>query len=246
MFSPTILSSLPFSSETLMILTFLISNIALLLAFRLWGAFGIVAYGVVAIIAATLQVLKISPCDYFPEPIALGTIVFSSLYLCSDILTEFYGAEKAKKAIWIHFGALILFMVWMLITVAHPKVPTPCQTGMQDAMEKIFLPVPSLVAASLLAYMVSQYNDIWIFAALKRLTKSQHLWFRTSLSNLVSGFVDHVIFSLLAWVVFASTPMSCNTLWWSYILGAYTIRAFILLLHTPMMYIARRFRPTTL
>ncbi|MGL5784996.1 MAG: queuosine precursor transporter [Alphaproteobacteria bacterium] len=245
MFPPIFFSSIPFFSEILMSLTFLTANVALLLAFRLWGAIGIVAYGVVAVIAATLQVLKISPCAYFPEPVALGTVVFSSLYLCSDILTEFYGVEKAKKAIWVHLGALILFMVWMLITVVHPKAPTPCQAEIQDAMEKIFLPIPSLVVASLLAYMVSQYNDIWIFATLKRLTKSQYLWLRTSLSNLASGFVDHITFSFLAWVVFAHTPMDWDTFWWSYIWGTYTIRALILLLHTPMMYVARKLRPTT-
>jgi queuosine precursor transporter len=245
MISSTFLFGAPFSSEMLMIGTFLISNAALLCVFRWWGALGVIAYGVVAILTANIQVLKISPCCWFPEPVALGTIVFSSLYVCSDLLTEFYGAEKARKALWIHFSALILFMTWMLITVWHPVASTPHQTALQQAMESLFLPIPSLVAASLLAYLLSQSNDIWIFAALKRLTKGRHLWLRTSLSNLLSGFVDHVVFSLLAWIVFAPTPMDMGTLWWSYIWGAYAVRAVILLLHTPLMYLARRFPPVS-
>lgn len=228
-----------FSSEFLMLATFLCSTLFLLLSFRFAGACGVIAYSVIALVAANIQVLKTSVCLWFPEPVALGTIIFSSLYLCSDMLTEYYGAAKARQAVWIQFATQLLFVGWMLLTLAHPMEQTPCQLTIQRAMETLFLPTPALVAASLIAYLCSQYNDIWIFSMLKQLTQGKHLWLRTSLSNLLSGFVDHVIFSLLAWVVFAATPMSYGTLWWSYILGAYTVRAIILLLHTPLMYLAK-------
>ena len=227
-----------------MVLTFVFSTCCLLLSFRFAGACGVIAYSVMALVAANIQVLKVSSCLWFPEPVALGTIIFSSLYLCSDILTEYEGAAKARQAVWVQFGTQLMFVGWMLLTLAHPTVQTPCQHHVQGAMETLFLPTPSLVAASLLAYLLSQYNDIWIFATLKRLTRGRHLWLRTGLSNLVSGFIDHVTFSVLAWVVFAASPISYHTLWWSYILGAYTIRAILLLLHTPFMYLAKWVAPS--
>jgi hypothetical protein len=62
----------------------------------------------VAVIVANLQVQTATTYQFFQEPIALGTIVFTSVFIVSGILTEYYGKAKAKQAVWLSFMAMIL------------------------------------------------------------------------------------------------------------------------------------------
>lgn len=229
-----------FSAEILTFFTFLLCNGTLLIFFRYFQLSGILAYSTVAIIVSNLHVLKTASFTFLSEPVALGTVVFSSLYLCSDMVTEFYGPQKARQIIHVNFMALILMGVLMLLALGHAPLNSPRDQQVHQAIKILFLPTPSLIAASLIAYMVSQYNDVWIFSYLRQVTGHQMLWLRTTFSTLISGFVDTVIFSILAWVVFAPYPMSWKTLIWTYIFGTFWLRALISLLHTPLIYIAKR------
>lgn len=229
-----------FSAEILTFLTFLLCNGALLLLFRFFRLKGLVAYSTVAIIASNLHVLKTASFAFLSEPVALGTVIFSSLYLCSDLATEYYGPEKARQIVHLNFISLILMGGLMFIALGHAPLDTPRDTQVHQAIQTLFLPAPALIAASLIAYMVSQYNDIWIFSSVRRLTGPEMLWLRTIVSTLISGFIDTVIFSWLAWVVFAPHPLPWRTLVWTYIWGTFWLRALILFVHTPLMYVAKR------
>ena len=52
--------------------------------------------------------------------------------------------------------------------------------------------------ASMIAYLVSQYFDVWIYSRIKRLTKNRFLWLRNNLSTILSSLLDNTVFSLLA------------------------------------------------
>ncbi len=75
--------------------------LTILLLLRLFGEVGIFIYTVIAIISANIQVLKIVEFPFFSNPIALGTILFSSTFLATDILTEYYGSKVARKNILV-------------------------------------------------------------------------------------------------------------------------------------------------
>ena len=85
-------------------LVFLLFCLCTILIFlKLFGEVGIYIYTVVAIIGANIQVLKIVDFPFFNSPIALGTILFSTTFLATDILSEYYGAKLARKNILIGF-----------------------------------------------------------------------------------------------------------------------------------------------
>ena len=69
---------------------------SILFFLKLFGYIGIYIYTTIAIIAGNIQVLKTVDFFYSPEPVALGTILFASTFLCTDILSEHFGKEKAK------------------------------------------------------------------------------------------------------------------------------------------------------
>ena len=88
------LNTLNTSLLWLVMLIFCFSSILLFL--KIFGYVGLYVYSSIAVIAGNIQVLKTVDFFYSHEPVALGTLLFASTFLCTDILSEHYGKEKAQ------------------------------------------------------------------------------------------------------------------------------------------------------
>lgn len=227
------------------VISFFFCTISILTLFRLFGESGLVLYIIVAFLSANLQVLKAGQYSFYDQPIVLGTLVFSSTFLVMDMITEYYGVHAARRAVWLSFGACVLMTGFMMLSLGvrpltlTPDSPYLCFNRAHDAISVLFLPAPAIFAASLISYVISQYTDIGIYQFIKVLTKTRALWLRTALSNILASLMDNVIFSTLAWVVFASHPIDGKTLFYSYILGTYGFRLLLSILNIPVMYLSR-------
>lgn len=214
---------------------------------RLFGVAGLYLYIATAIIAANVEVLKAVQFGFYDHPVAMGTVLFSSTYLATDILTEHYGRAAARKAVFLGFAAYLLFCLMMMITLGFRPLNAE-QAGiemewalpMQDHIAALFTPAPALLAAGMTAYLTSQLFDVWVYQRIRGATGDRHLWLRNNGSTMLSALVDNVIFSVLAWVVFAPDPVGWDALLHTYILGTYGMRLVLSLLDTPFMYLSRR------
>ncbi len=230
------------SPEALLALGFFTCIVFILLSFRFFGAFGLVCYSVLAVTIANIQVLKLGVFSYMSEPIALGTVVFTTLFTTSDLITEHYGANLAKKTIYLTFLMQIFVMLSMLFVIAHPE--SGGQTSLvHTGLETLFTPSLRLLIASLIAFIISQHIDISIFAALKKRHGRNLLWLRGNVSSLISGLFDTFIFSILAWIVLAPNPLSFSTVLIGFIGFSQILRVFISILSTPLLYISYRLKP---
>jgi uncharacterized integral membrane protein (TIGR00697 family) len=228
------------SPEMLAIFTLVTSSLVILIMHKIYGYVGLFCYITMAYIATNIQVLHLAQYSFAIEPVALGTVLFATTFLVSDIITEHYGSEKARMAVGISFITQIAFTMLMILTIAHP----PLENGkVLSAMEVIFLPAPRILIASLIAYLTSQLLDIWIFQKLSKQTNKRHLWFRTFASTAISALVDNFIFSLLAWVILSPTPVSFNTLIFTYVLGTYVARLLVSAFSTPVIYLSYYYSP---
>ena len=210
---------------------------AILLMMRLFGSVGLVVYSSVAIIISNLQVQTVTKYSFFHEPVALGTVVFSSIFIVSGILTEYYGAIQARKAVWLGFTSLFLMTGFMLLTIGFKPVCGFYET--HQALCTLFLPAPALIASGLIAYAAGQLNDIWIFSTLSRLTRGKFLWFRSFVATLIGAFLDNLIFSVLAWIIFSPHPLPWKTVFFTYVLGTYFLRLLVAFVGIPFIYLAR-------
>jgi len=223
--------------EVLTLALIICCGIIILFMMRLYGAAGLMVYSSLAVVVANLQVQTATRYKFFHEPVALGTIVFSSIFIVSSILTEYYGKAQARKAVWLSFIGMVLVTFFMLMTIGFK--PAAGFYEAHRAMCTLFFPAPALIAASLIAYLVGQLNDIWIFAALSHLTRRKFLWFRSLLAMLIGAFLDNLIFSVLAWIIFAAHPLPWKTVLFTYVLGTYILRVFVALIGIPFVYFAR-------
>jgi len=238
-----IFNSFPVEVTWFLFLFFCFSSILVFL--KIFGEIGLYIYTVVAIIAGNIQVLKIIKFTFLSDPVALGTILFASTFLCTDILAEYYGTEKAKKNILIGFSGFLLMTLISLFTLGFK--PLTEQLAMNDyiwaldiekSLTSIFSPLPTFFFASMLAYLSSQYFDVWFFNFISRITHNKYLWLRNNLSTMTSSLLDNSIFSIFAFIIFSQAPLPLNTVIMTYILGAYMLRIFISLIDTPFVYLA--------
>lgn len=232
--------------ELLLLLQALLCFGTILLMGRLFGVAGLYLYIAVAVLAANVEVLKAVQFSFYDHPVAMGTVLFGSTYLATDILTEHYGRDAARKSVFLGFAAYLMFTIFMIVTLGFSPM-TPEQAGeemawalpMQDHMAALFTPAPALFAAGMTAYLTSQLFDVWVYQRIRAATGGRWLWLRNTGSTAASSLVDNIIFSVLAWVVFAPTPVGWEALVFTYILGTYLMRLGLAVLDTPFMYISR-------
>ena len=246
-----ILNNSPVIITWILFLFFCLFSILILLKF--FGPAGLYMYTVIAIIAANIQILKIVDFPFFKNPIALGTILFSSTFLSTDILTEYYGRKFARKNILMGFVGFLLMTIIMLFTLgfspfdfieAGKEYAWAVKT--QENLLGIFLPFPTFFIASMIAYLFSQYFDVWFYERIAELTSNKYLWIRNNISTMTSSLLDNTIFSIFAWIIFNPNPLDFNVVLFTFILGTYLLRIVIAIIDTPFIYLAKYFLPNNI
>ena len=216
-----------------------------------WYGYGaLCAYNALAIVIANVQVLRLGSYLSTPEPIALGTVLFATTYLVSDIITEHYGAAAARRTILISFMAQLVVSLWMLLCLAHPGVHAGIaidgkvmeqQSQIFKSMWLVFIPSIRFFVASLVSYVATQLIDISLYQWIRQKSNDRYLWLRQNVSMFVSGFLDNLIFSVLAWIVLSPNPLSFNTVIVSYVLAGCIVRIIVNIMVTPVLYWSYRF-----
>ena len=128
----------------------------------------------------------------------------------------------------------------MLITIGF--YPSP-NDFIQESLENVFTPMSRFFIASMIAYLSSQFFDIWFFEKISEFTNRRFLWFRNNFSTIVSSLIDNTIFSVFAWIILNPHPLDFNTVFFTFILGTYFLRIFIAIFDTPFIYLAKYFLP---
>ena len=155
-----------------------------------------------------------------------AVICYSLTFALTDTITELWGKERTKLIVKYGFIVSIISALFIRLAIIMPAAPFWTD---QDAYRLILGSNLRIVAASLIAYLISQYHDIWAFVFWKNITKGKHLWLRNNLSTGASQLIDTVIFITLA---FAGMGIPLLPI----IFGQYIIKIVIALLDTPIVY----------
>lgn len=202
----------------------------------------------------------------FSFALAVGVLPYPITFLCTDIISEFYGRQRAN---WVVIVGLVLniwvmFILW-LGGVLPPVPAMDPATGLPsieaggavadlagnelrarlDAVSYPFYRIRGLafaaVTASMLAYLAAQFCDVWMFHFWKNLTRGRHLWLRNNGSTLVSQLVDTVAVILITYYFARGIP-PCpeGKSEWSYLMTfiatGYAFKAVCALLDTIPFY----------
>lgn len=168
--------------------------------------------------------------------------VLPLIYAINDIIVEIYGKERAQSIVRT---SLVMIFFLLIFSLLATNLPPSTRFALTDPMYKTIFGISArFSAASLVAFIISEFTDIFVFAKLRQKLGKSKLWLRTNVSNFVSEFLDTAIFMTLA---FYALDMSIGSNF-SFIAGIaipyYLLRCFMSVLETPLVYLGVRWLKT--
>lgn len=154
---------------------------------------GICASFCVLLVISNILSAKMVELPFSSLKIPAGLALYPLTFLLSDLVTEIFGARKAKLMVYTALAMSLFSFLLIQIGLSLPTAETPVQEGMQ----MIFGLSCLRIFSSLLAYIASQWVDIQTYAAIKRWTGLKWLWLRNNGSASLAQIVDTVLIDLI-------------------------------------------------
>lgn len=169
------------------------------------------------------------------KPVAVGggiivpaaVLAYALTFPITDAISEVWGRKRATALVLAGFATSLVAAAMIRLAIWMPAAPFwNTQEAFQDLLSSNF----RIVAASMVAYLISQFHDVWAFSCWKKATGGKHLWLRNNASTVVSQLLDTVIFITLAfWGVWPEIlPV---------IIGQFSVKIIIALADTPLVYL---------
>lgn len=175
--------------------------------------------------------------DFYGTMLSVSLFSYASLFVVGTLLTEHFGKKEAEKAIWMGFFVFVAYLVYQLVVLSFKSHPTT--EGASQALAFLLSTTPRLVLASGLAYLASQFVNVWAYQQIGQKTMGEfgrkNLWFRTNASTLLAQFVDCFVFFPVAFL-----HVLPNNVLLHLILVTFVAKAILSVLNTPAFYIGAR------
>ncbi len=222
------------SNEVIWILFMFFQFLLLLCTYKFFSYPGVLLYIVFAVIVSNIQVLK--TIELFGLTATLGNISYGTIYLATDFLTETKGPNAAKHAVKIGFFTMIAFTIVMQFMLwFNPSI----DDFAQESMQNLFGLLPRITVASISAFLVSQYLDVYIFQKIKeKFSTNKTLFIRNNVSTLISSAVDTIIF-----VVIAFYGTNYHSLISDIFITTYIFKLITAIFDTPIIYMLKKVNP---
>ena len=151
----------------------------------------LIASYIAAQMLADIASLKIGVVAGFA--VDMGTFIYPITFTLRDVVHKVLG-KKNTQVLILSAGAINLFMAGYLMWAA--SVPGDADWGLTAEFSAILAPVWRIVAASILAEVVSEMLDTEIYSWFVNKITREHQWARVLTSNSVSVPVDNLIFAV--------------------------------------------------
>ena len=215
------------------LLLMMVNFVLIIVVYRLFSVSGLYVWIAISVIVANIQVLK--TVELFGFTATLGNIAYATSFLATDILAENHGPRVARRGVILGLIAMVSMTLLMSIALLFEPAPDDFADG---PLREIFSIVPRITGASLVAYLVSQWHDIWAFERWKRfLPARKFLWIRNNASTVVSQLIDSTIFTIFAFAGIFSTKLLIEIA-----VTTYLFKIIVAFIDTPFIYLASRKR----
>lgn len=169
---------------------------------------------------------------------SVAIFVVPLVYSINDTITEVYGKPRAQSVVRSGLAVIVFLLLFAVLATSLPA------TGMfahsEKAYEEIFGVSIRISAASLIAFAIGEFSDVFIFYKIRQRLGKNALWFRTNASNFLSQFLDTTIFITLAFYAL-DKPFAANL---PFLLGIilpyWLLKCLMSIIETPLVYIGVR------
>ncbi len=174
---------------------------------------------------------------------SVGVIIWPIVFILSDIINEYFGTSGVKRISYIGAGMIGYAFILIYLAMRTPPADFWLQNNAVDpdghpfninyAYNAIFRQGMGIIIGSIIAFLVGQLVDAYVFKYLRKLTQHKHLWLRATGSTVVSQLVDSFLILFIAFYLLGN---------WSFVqvvsvgLIQYIYKIVLAILFTPAIY----------
>ena len=218
-------------NEVLFVIEIIICFSVILFCNRFFKKEGLIAWIAIASILANIITAK--NVDAFGLTYTLGTVLFASTFLATDILTERFGKEEAKKGVFIGMFATLTFIGASQLALLY----TPSSIDYADgSMRTLFSLNLRISISSVIMYFIANLADVYLYSALRQKMNGKAMWFRNNVSTILCNCLENFLFmggAFLGIYDFKTVLIMA--------ISTSIVEAVVGLCDTPFLYIATRF-----
>ena len=167
-----------------------------------------------------------------------GVILWPLEFVITDIINEYYGPKAVRRisitAVVLISYAFLMYFIAIALPPAKAWLSSSEMQGVADiqaSFKAIFGQNMRIIVGSIVAFLVGQVVDVYIFQKIKKITGDKKLWLRATGSTLVSQLVDSYIVLFIAFT---------GIFHWQLILAIgimnYLYKGIMAILLTPLIY----------
>ena len=170
-----------------------------------------------------------------------AALAYAVTFFASDCFTELYGKRSARRLVNVAFAMNFVMLALVYSTIAAPAAGSSIDPEM---FATVLGASTNIVLGSLVAYLVSQNWDVYVFHAIRERTGKEKLWLRNVASTASSQAIDTVLFVGIAFYLLPQYagigPDLPNSVVLSLAVGQYLLKLLIAVVDTPFVYLATR------
>jgi queuosine precursor transporter len=166
---------------------------------------------------------------------SVAVFVIPLIFTINDVVTEVYGKERARSIIRSSLVVIFLMLLYSLLVTNLP--PSKRFASSEGAYDAVFGLSARISAASLVAFILSDFLDVYVFVWLREKFGKGRLWLRNNVSNFISQFIDSGTFLILAFYAFDQSFSSNFSFIMSLLIPYWFLRCALSVLETPLVYL---------
>ncbi len=174
-----------------------------------------------------------------------GVLLWPVVFITTDIINEYFGKKGVKRITYITVGLiayafLIIYLVMQLSPAdfwvnlyATDSAGNPFNVN--EAFQKVLGQGLNIIFASLVAFLIGQLVDVFVFHRLRRITGKGKIWLRATGSTLVSQLIDSFVVLIVAFYILGPWTLKQVV---AVGITNYIYKFIIAVVLTPLLYIA--------
>jgi len=189
-----------------------------------------------AVVAEMIGAKLIQLGPYFgkgPFIMSIGIIPWPVVFLTTDIINEYFGTKGVRQLSFITAGLISYTFILLFFAMLVRSAPISASVT-DEQFNAVFGQSMWIIVGSVVAFLTSQFVDVFIFWALRDRTGGKMMWLRSTGSTVISQLVDtFVVLGIAFWLPGKmTTGIFINTA-----LTDYSIKLIIAVALTPVIYI---------
>jgi queuosine precursor transporter len=182
----------------------------------------------------------------FSFHLTAGVLLWPVVFVMTDIINEYYGPKGVRFLSFLAIGLIAFsFLIYNAAIALKPSEYFSIGNGIDHpdaAFRGIFGQGLWIIIGSILAFLIGQVLDVFVFHRIKKITGEKAIWLRSTGSTIVSQLIDSFVVLFIAFYIGKRIQTGQGDPWsLQQVLvtgtGNYIYKFIVALLMTPVIYL---------